>query len=164
MFELPADLNPALAGIAWMRGRWEGTGYRQWPGQDKVEFVCQIEFTDNGGPFLHYLCQTFLPDEQGMPKSPLWMEGGFWRPLENGEIEVSLSSQDGVAELLFGKLQPGRVDLATDAVVRPPQSDEEYTAGRRLYGNVDGKLMWSFDRATTGQELQPWLWATLVRA
>lgn len=164
MFELPADLNPALAGIAWMRGRWEGTGFRQWPGQDKVEFRCHMEFSDNGGPFLHYLCQTFLPDADGAPQSPLWMEGGFWRPLEDGSIEVSVASQDGFAELLFGQLQPGRVDLVTDAVVRPPNSVDEYTAGRRLYGNVDGKLMWSFDRATTEHELQPWQWATMVRA
>ena len=26
MFEIPPDLNPALAGLAWLRGRWEGTG------------------------------------------------------------------------------------------------------------------------------------------
>ena len=27
MFEIPTDLNPALVGLAWLRGRWEGTGY-----------------------------------------------------------------------------------------------------------------------------------------
>lgn len=164
MFELPTDLNPALAGLVWIRGRWEGIGYREWPGQDKVEFVCQIEFSDNGGAFLHYLCQTFIADEQGRPHRPLWMEGGFWRPLEDGTVEMSLASQDGFAELLYGRIQPGRVDVVTDAVVRPPQAAEEYTAGRRLYGNVDGRLMWSFDRATTDHELQAWQWATLERA
>ncbi|WP_051209142.1 FABP family protein [Propionicicella superfundia] len=147
-----------------MRGRWEGTGYRQWPGQDKSEFFCQVEFNDNGGPFLHYLCQTFTVDAELRPAEPLWMEGGFWRPLADGVIEVSLSTEDGVAELLYGKVQPGRIEVVTDAVVRPPQAAVEYTGGRRLYGNVDGKLLWSFDRATTQHELQSWMWATLVRA
>ena len=38
-----------------------------------------------------------------------------------------------------------------------------YTAGRRLYGTVDGKLMFSFDRATEDVELRPYIWATLER-
>lgn len=164
MFELPVDLHPALAPVAWLRGRWEGTGYRQWPGQGRSEFHCQIEFSDNGGPFLHYLCQTFVVDAELMPTAPLWMEGGFWRPLEDGAIEVSLSTEDGFAELQYGTVKPGRLDLVTDAVVRPPQAAEQYTAGRRMYGNVDGKLLWSFERATTEHELQDWMWASLERA
>lgn len=164
MFELPADLNPALAGIAWARGRWEGTGYRQWPGRDKEEFFCQIEFVDNGGEFYHYSCQTFTVDAELRPEKPLWMEAGFWRPLVDGAIEVTTATQEGYAELWYGKIQGGRIDLVTDAVVRPPETSDEYTAGRRLYGNVEGKLLWSFDRATTEHELQPYMWATLVRA
>ena len=39
-----------------------------------------------------------------------------------------------------------------------------YTAGRRLYGNVEGRLLFSFDRATEDEELQPYLWAQLERA
>lgn len=164
MFELPVDLNPALTGVAWMRGRWEGTGFREWPGAEKAEFYCQLDFTDNGGPFLHYLCQTYTLDEQRGPAEPVWMESGFFRPLADGSIEVSTANQDGYAELWFGKLQPGRIEIVTDAVIRPPESVDEYTAGRRLFGNVDGQLLWSFDRATTKHELRPFMWATTVRA
>ena len=41
-FEIPSDLNPALVGLAWLRGRWEGSGYREWPGEEKIKFAQQV--------------------------------------------------------------------------------------------------------------------------
>ncbi|MFZ0530431.1 MAG: FABP family protein [Propionicimonas sp.] len=162
-FEIPADLNPALVGIAWLRGRWEGTGYREWPGQDKVGYAIQVDFADNGEDYLHYLAQGFEVDEAGLPAKPLFMETGFWRPLADGTLEVMMCSPDGFAEIWFGKVQPGRLDLITDAVARTRDAKVSYTAGRRLYGSVDGRLLFSFDRATEDHELQSYLWATLER-
>ena len=163
-FEIPSDLNPALVGLAWLRGRWEGTGYREWPGEEKIQFAQQIDFVENGGDYLHYLAQLFTLDADGRPDAPLTLETGFWRATPDAEVDVVMCSPEGYSEIWYGKLQPGRVDLTTDAVVRSPLAPVEYTAGRRLYGHVDGKLMYSFDRATTSQTLRPYLWATLARA
>ena len=163
VFEISADLNPALVGLAWLRGRWEGTGFREWPGEDKVSYSLQVDFADNGGDYLHYLCQAFEVDDAGAPTKPLFMETGFWRPLADGTVDVMMCSPDGFAEIWYGKLQPGRLDLITDAVVRTKDAKVAYTAGRRLYGSVEGKLLFSFDRATTDQQLQPYIWATLAR-
>ena len=66
-FEIPSDLNPALVGLAWLRGRWEGTGYREWPGEEKIRFAQQVDFSDNGGDYLHYLAQSFEVDDDGKP-------------------------------------------------------------------------------------------------
>ena len=164
MFEIPADLNPALVGLRLLRGRWEGTGYREWPGEEKIKFAQQVDFADNGGDFLHYLAQSFEVDDEGRPLRPLMMETGFWRPHADGSVEVVMSNPDGFSEIWFGKLSPGRIDLTTDAVVRSPAAAVEYTAGRRLYGLVEEQLMYSFDRATTDHSLRPYVWATLVRA
>ncbi|MDR1710978.1 MAG: FABP family protein [Propionibacteriaceae bacterium] len=163
MFEIPSDLNPALAGLAWLRGRWEGTGFLEWPGMQKLSYAIQVDFADNGGDYLHYLSQSFEIDEDGRPVKALAMETGFWRPLPDATVDVMMCSPDGFAEIWFGKLQPGRVDLVTDAVARTKDAKVAYTAGRRLYGLVEGKLMFAFDRATEDEPLRPYVWATLER-
>ena len=71
MFEIPSDLNPALVGLAWLRGRWEGTGYREWPGEGETRFGQQVDFTANGSDYLHYFSQTFTLDADGRPEAPL---------------------------------------------------------------------------------------------
>ncbi len=164
MFEIPSDLNPALVGLAWLRGSWRGTGYREWPGLEKIQVGAQVDFTENGGDYLHYISQTFTLDEQGRPLAPLTLETGFWRANAKAEVEVVMCGPDGYAEVEYGTLSPGRVDLTSDAVIRTVDAPVAYTAGRRLYGNVDGKLMYSFDRATDDIPLRPYMWATLERA
>ena len=164
MFEIPADLNPALAGLAWLIGRWEGTGYREWPGEEKISYGVQVDFADNGGDYLHYLSQSFEVDDEGRPVKALAMETGFWRPHADATLDVVMCSPEGYADIWYGTLKPGRVDLLTDAVARTPDAASTYSAGRRLYGLVDGNLMFSFDRATGEHELQPYVWATLARA
>ena len=62
-----------------------------------------------------------------------------------------------------GQISPDtKLDLTTDAVVRT-ESAKEYTGGKRLYGNVEGDLLYAYDMAAVGQPLQPHLWARLVR-
>ena len=75
-FEIPSDLNPALVGLAWLRGRWERTGYREWPGEEKLKFAQQVDFAENGGEYLHYLAQAFEVDDDGLPTRPLFMATG----------------------------------------------------------------------------------------
>ena len=80
MFEIPPDLNPALAGLAWLRGRWEGTGYREWPGEGKTEFGVQIDFVENG-------VAAGLPDREswraafGLTVSLVWIYTNLLRIL-----------------------------------------------------------------------------------
>lgn len=163
-FEIPADLNPALMPVAWLIGRWQGNGHGNWPGMGEFEFGQQIDFATNQGPYLHYFSQTWTLDDQGQPAAPLSMETGFWRPGADGELEVVLSSPEGWAEVWAGKVQGAKIDLATDVVARTTSAELPYTGGRRLYGQVEGDLMYAFDRATTEIELQPYLWARLARA
>lgn len=164
VFEIPSDLSPNLLGVAWLIGRWEGSGHGHWPDQGEFTYGCQVDFAENGGDYLHYLMQTFVLDAEGAAVSSLGMETGFWRPQPDGTIEVSLAHPDGYAELWEGKITGGKIELRTDAVVRPVSSAIEYTGGHRLYGNVESDLMWTFDRATTDVTLQPYLWARLQRA
>jgi hypothetical protein len=63
----------------------------------------------------------------------------------------------------YGRLDGTKIELATDAVVRT-KTAKEYTGGKRLYGLVDGDLLWAYDMAAVGQSLQPHIWARLQRA
>ena len=83
-------------------------------------------------------------------------EGGF-------EIEAAIVHSDGVSELYIGHVTGPRIDLATDAVVRP-NGVKEYTAATRLYGLVDGHLLWAWDIAALGTELRSHASARLAKA
>ncbi len=163
-FELDPDLNQALLPLAWIIGTWQGNGHGSWPGIGDFEFGQQIDFATNGGPYLHYLSQTWTLDAAGQPDSSLTMESGFWRPGEGGDLEVVLSDPEGWAEVWAGTVQGAKIELTTDVVARTTTSALTYTGGHRLYGNVEGDLLWTFDRATSDVELQPYMWARLARA
>lgn len=162
MFEIRPDLNPALMPIAWMIGRWEGTGKGQWPGEGDFEYGQVVEFTENGGDYLHYLSQTYVRGADGKPVAPRSMETGFWRPQDDGTLEVVMCHPEGYSEVWVGKVEGAKVELATDAVARTATAPG-YTGGQRLYGQVEGDLLWTFDRATTEHTLQPYMWARLKR-
>ncbi|MGP3534814.1 FABP family protein [Microbacterium sp. RD1] len=83
-------------------------------------------------------------------------EGGF-------DIEVSLVHADGVSELYLGQVRGPRIDLATDAVIRTA-SAKSYAAATRMYGLVDGHLLWAWDIAALGGELASHASARLARA
>ena len=98
----------------------------------------------------------------GKAVRPISMETGFWRPQADGSLEVVMCHPTGYAEIWYGKLSGAKIELATDAVVRTASADP-YSAGQRLYGNVEGDLLWTFDKAAQGQPLQNHLWARLRR-
>jgi THAP4-like, heme-binding beta-barrel domain len=162
-FEIPDNLPSALMGVAWLLGRWEGSGKSTYPGTEDIDFGQQIDFSHNGSPYLHYLAQAFTVDSDGRPVEPLSMETGFWRPQPDGTIEVVLAQPAGYAEVWYGKVSGARIELATDVVMRTA-SAPEYTAGQRLYGYVEGELLWTFDKAAEGHPLQNHQWARLRRA
>jgi len=73
-------------------------------------------------------------------------DGGF-------DIDVTLVHPGGVAEIYLGQVKGPRIDLATDAVMRT-QGAKAYSAATRLYGLVDGHLLWAWDIAALGQGLR----------
>ncbi|MDK9611868.1 FABP family protein [Propionibacterium freudenreichii] len=162
-FEIPTDLNPALMPLAWLIGRWQGNGHGTWPDSGDFEFGQQIEFSTNGQPYLHYFSQTYVADKNGNPVSPISMETGFWRPINDKNVDVVMCHPNGWSEVWTGKIDGAKIELVTDVVARTKNSELEYTGGERLYGNVEGDLLWTFDRAAKDVPLQPYMWGRLAR-
>lgn len=85
------------------------------------------------------------------------------RTAEDGfEIEVALVHSDGISELYLGQVRGPRIDIATDAIVRPAGA-KEYGAATRMYGLVDGHLLWAWDIAALGSDLSSHASARLAR-
>ena len=57
---------------------------------------------------------------------------------------------------------PAKIELRTDGVMRSPHA-KEYNAGARMYGLVNGDLLWAMDMAAVGQPLQSHVSAELKR-
>ena len=159
--QLGADLPAPLVPLAWLVGRWEGAGVVGYPTMESVNFGQEVEFRHDGRPFLHYRSQAFLLDDEGNQVRPLASETGFWRPKETG-LEVLLAHPTGYVEIYLGKVDGARIDLATDVVART-ETAKEYTAATRMYGLVNGDLMWVMDMAAVGQPMQSHASAQLKR-
>jgi hypothetical protein len=162
-FHIPDDLHAEVTPLAFLLGHWQGNGHGAYPTIDKFSFAQELAFTHDGRPFLHYLSRTWLLDDQGEAVRPLAVETGFFRPQPDGEVEVLLTHPTGVAEIYFGTINGAKLELRTDAVARTA-SAKEYSAGHRLYGLVEGDLLWTFDMAAVGQPLQSHIWARLQHA
>ncbi len=67
-------------------------------------------------------------------------DGGF-------DISVSISHPGGISELYYGQIKGPQIQLSTDMVMRGSHS-KEYTAATRIFGLVDGNLLWRWDVAT----------------
>ena len=163
-FEIPTNIHPLTARLAWLVGRWVGNGHGEYPGIEKFQFGQEVVFQQDGRPFLHYFSRSWIIDAEGNTVREAAQETGFIRPQEDGSLEWVMCHNTGFVEIYYGDLHPEqpRFEVATDAVARTATA-KEYTGGRRLYGYVNGDLMYAYDMAAMGHELQPHTHAQLVR-
>jgi hypothetical protein len=157
------------------------------------EFGQRISFSHDGLPYLKYNSYSWVLDDERAPlvaESGYWrlsrpltdgdpgpgmLPGVGARPFTDAEavetlrnaaegfdIEVSLVHPDGVSEVYLGQLKGPRIDLATDAVMRTAGA-KEYSAATRLYGLVEGHLLWAWDIAALGQQLRTHASARLAK-
>jgi hypothetical protein len=165
--EIPVPLRP----WSWLIGRWVGVGTGQYPTIEDFRFGQEVAFSTDGRPFLTYVSRSWLLDDDGNRIRPLATEAGFWRPRDDNRVELTLAHPTGYAEIWSGHLEitgmenaritGARAELKTDAVART-LSAKEYTDGHRLYGLVEGKLLWTYDMQAVGEPLGNHLAATLL--
>ncbi len=163
-FEIPDNLHPDCAPIAWLLGTWQGNGHGDYPTIDAFQFGQECIFTHDGRPFFHYLSRAWIVDDEGVKVRDAAIETGFIRSKSDGSLEWLLTHNTGFAEIWIGEAEIGtpRLEVTTDAVART-ETAKEMTGGHRMYGMVGGDLMWAYDMAAAGQSLQPHLWGRLVR-
>jgi hypothetical protein len=164
VFVLDPDLPERLRPLAWLVGRWQGAGVLGYPTIESGHYGQEIVCSHDGRGFLEWQSRAWLLDtDTGEMLRPAAVERGFWRPSEDGsEAELLLVHPTGILEMYYGRLQPARIELRTDGVMRSPDA-KEYNAATRYYGLVDGDLQYRMDMAAVGQPLTPHLAGTLKR-
>ncbi len=181
--QLDADLPAPLIPLAWLVGRWAGAGVVGYPTMESdLRFGQEVSFSHDGRPYLAYTSTTWLLDDDGRQVRPLASETGYWRPAspqagqhaEDADaepppadgpgtpVEVLLAHPSGHVEIYHGAVDGPRVTLETDAVVRT-RTAADYAAATRLYGLVDGDLLWVMEMAAGGVRLASHASARLKR-
>jgi hypothetical protein len=161
-FEIPENIHPHCAPLAWLLGAWRGNGEGDYPTIEKFGWGQELLFQQDGRPFLHYMARSWVIDAEGQKVRDAQQETGFLRCHEDGEVEFLLTHNTGISELFLGEVDGARLLLTTDAVMRASTA-KEVTGVQRMYGLVDGDLWYAMDMAAVGQPLQPHLWGKLVR-
>lgn len=161
-FEIPPNLHPSCGPVAWLLGTWGGRGNGDYPTIEPFSYGQELSFSQDGRPFFHYMSRSWIVDDEGEKVRDAAIETGFLRCPEQGSVELVLAHSSGICEVWYGHAEDGKMELSTDAVARTG-SAKEVTGGKRLYGNVESDLMYAYDMAAVGQELQPHLWARLQR-
>jgi hypothetical protein len=182
-FTLPDGLAPEMYPLAWLVGRWHGEGVVGYPGVEETAFTQDVVVDHDGGPYLSYTSTIRLvvvPDDASAladdaetdGEGAVWStEAGYWRiPPDRPEgmgselfpVELLLADPSGHVGVYVGATGNGRIDLVSDVIARTA-TGADITAGKRLYGLVQGELMWAHDLAAFGQELQSYASARLSR-
>jgi len=177
----PEGLAPEVYPLAWLLGTWRGEGVVAYPGIEEAAFTQEIVIASDGGPYLSYTstirlvvapADTAALEEE--PEAPVWQtESGYWRipperPTDWGltddqhPVELLVADPSGHVALYIGAIGKGRIDLVSDAIVRAA-SGAPVSAGKRLYGLVNGELMWAHDIAAFGHPMQSYASGRLAR-
>ena len=161
------EVSDQLLSVLPLLGEWHGEGILGGAaaGSDKdLRFGQWVRFSHDGRGFLAYESRTWRLTDDGQIVGPDLRETGFWRPRGDGDdVELLVAGADGVLEIYVGAARTTTSwELATDVVARTPDAPE-VTRAVRLYGIVEGALMYAVDRAVGGGELRPTMSARLER-
>ena len=188
---LPLELTPFAFLVGKWSGSGV-ISYTHKPDKADQEFTQSVEFSYDNQSVLGYVSKSTLSDGTSLPtevgfwrlaKTPESSDHGpgllpgtgaksittheqleTLRNKDGGfDIEVSILHPSGISELYIGQTKGARVDLATDAVLRS-QSSKDYRAATRMFGLVEGALLWVWDISALGNPMASHASARLERA
>ncbi len=160
------EVDEALLSVLPLLGEWHGEGVLSGAvaGSDRdLRFGQWIRFSHDGRGFLAYESRTWRLTDDGSIVGPDARESGFWRPRGQDDVELLVANPDGLVELYVGTARTTTSwELTTDVLARTPDAPA-VTRAVRLYGIVDGALMYAIDRAGADEPLRPTMSARLER-
>ena len=156
------DVSDQLLSVLPLLGEWHGEGQAAGAAGDH-RFGQWIRFSHDGRGFLGYESRTWQLTDDGALAGADVRESGFLRPRGQDEVELLVASPDGLVEIYLGRARTTTSwELASDVLARTADAPEVSRAVR-LYGIVEGALMYAIDRAGPDQQLRPTMSARLER-
>ena len=156
------DVAPELLSVLPLLGEWHGEGQAAGADGDH-RFGQWMRFGHDGRGFLGYESRTWRLTDDGKIVGPTLRESGFWRPRGEDDVELLVASPEGLVEIYVGRARTTTSwELDSDVLARTPDHPDTSRA-KRLYGIVEGALMYAVDRAAGDQPLWPTMSARLER-
>jgi THAP domain-containing protein 4 len=153
------SVHPSLAPIAWLLGTWTGEGRGFYPTIASFDYGEETRFSHSGKPLISYHQRTWSLDDG----SPLHSETGFWRPQEDGRIELVLAHGFGVVEVSEGTVGGRRIDVVSRSLAWTSTADHIESVHRVVAIEGD-ELRYEIEMAAADQPLQGHLRARLRRS
>src|SRR4051812_39939784 len=161
-----AEVSEELLSVLPLLGEWHGEGVLSGgaAGSDSHLPVGQwVPFSPDGRGVPPHQSRTWRLTDDGAIVGPDTRESGFWRPRGQDDVELLVTSPDGLVELYVGTARTTTSwELSTDVLARTPDAPDVSRAVR-LYGIVEGALMYAIDRAGPDEPLRPLMSARLER-
>lgn len=158
------SLRPEIAPLAFLLGRWQGSGRGDYPTIESFGYLEEVRFDHVGKPFLTYWQRTRDADDPSVLRHS---ETGFWRMAAADRVELVLAHPTGVVEAEEGELTIGNtgrhvIDLASTHVVGTSTAKEVLTLSRHI--EIEGDMLqYQLSMGAVGQPHQHHLEATLHR-
>jgi len=151
-------LHELTARISFLLGTWQGAGKGEYPTIEPFAFEEEIRFAHIGKPFLTYTQRTWHPEK----KMPMHSEMGYFRPLENGGIEIVIAQPTGIIEIQEGTVDGQTITTRSTVVAKTTTAKDVSQIERTI--TVDGDVLrYTARMAAMGQPLQHHLSAELKR-
>jgi hypothetical protein len=156
------DVSDQLLSVLPLLGEWHGEGQAAGAAGDH-RFGQWIRFSHDGRGFLGYESRTWQLTDDGALVGASTRESGFLRPRGQDDVELLVASPEGLVEIYVGRARTTTSwELTSDVLARTPDAPDVSRAVR-LYGIVEGALMYAIDRAGPDGPPQPWMSARLER-
>jgi hypothetical protein len=160
------EVSEDLLSVLPLLGEWHGEGVQSGAaaGSDHdLRFGQWVRFSHDGRGFLAYESRSWRLTEDGAIIGPGVRESGFWRPRGQDDVELLVTDPDGLVELYVGRARTTTSwELSTDVMARTPDAPD-VSRSVRLYGIVEGALLYAIDRAGPDEAPRPWMSARLER-
>ncbi len=152
------EMHEALEPVAWLLGKWRGSGTGIYPTISDFSYSEELHFWHSGKPVMAYSSRTSSPDDG----RALHAEMGYWRPQDDGSIEVVIAHSFGLTEIMRGTLDGLTATLESLSFGATPTA-KQVEAERRVLRREGDDLHYEMAMAFGGNEIQSHLSADLRR-